>query len=149
MPLLPEGLETIKSWGFTYKTVGFSWHKINKDGSLRLGIGSYTKSNVELCLFGTRGKVGIPKKDENGNYIFTDPKEKLCVRSHRVKSAINAPKERHSKKPEVVYPRIEELFGDVSRIELFARQRKPGWDAVGLDLDGTYIQDFLAKYQNQ
>ena len=29
-PLLQEGLDTIKSWGFTYKTCGFSWIKKNK-----------------------------------------------------------------------------------------------------------------------
>lgn len=30
-PLLPRALEVIESWGFTYKTVGFYWAKLNKN----------------------------------------------------------------------------------------------------------------------
>ena len=29
-PLLPRALEVIEAWGFTYKTVGFYWVKLNK-----------------------------------------------------------------------------------------------------------------------
>jgi N6-adenosine-specific RNA methylase IME4 len=28
-PLLPEALELIKGWGFTFKTAGFYWVKLN------------------------------------------------------------------------------------------------------------------------
>ena len=92
-PKLQEGLDVIKAWGFTYKTLGFSWHKLNKDNSLFFGVGSYTKSNCEVCLFATKGKVGITKKGQP----FTDPKDKLSVRSNKVSSAINSQRERHSK----------------------------------------------------
>jgi N6-adenosine-specific RNA methylase IME4 len=126
-PRLQEGLDVIKAWGFTYKTLGFSWHKLNKDNSLFFGIGSYTKSNCEVCLFATKGKVGITKKGQP----FTDPKEKLSVRSNKVSSAINSQRQRHSKKPHEIRNRIRQLFGDVSRIELFARQSATGWDHWG------------------
>ena len=119
-PLLQEGLDVMTSWGFTYKTLGFSWHKLNKNGSLFFGVGSYTKSNCEVCLFGTRGNVGI-KQAPN----------KLFVKSNRVSSAINSQREKHSKKPSEIRDRIAELFGDVPRIELFARQSTPGWDVWG------------------
>ena len=119
-PRLEQGLELMKAWGFTYKTLAFSWHKTNKSGGLFFGVGSYTKSNCEVCLLGTRGRVGI-KPDQ----------DKLVVQSHRVSSALNSPIERHSKKPDIVRDRIVELFGDVSRIELFARERVHGWDAWG------------------
>lgn len=49
-PQLREALEVINAWGFQYKTLGFSWLKINKDGSPFFGIGYYTKSNQEVCL---------------------------------------------------------------------------------------------------
>ena len=42
-PKLQESLDVIKEWGFTYKTLAFSWHKLNQDGSLFFGVGSYTK----------------------------------------------------------------------------------------------------------
>ena len=44
-------------------------------------------------------------------------------------------KEDHSKKPEEARRRIVELIGDLPRIELFARQRVPGWDAWGNEVD--------------
>ena len=48
-PNLLEGLETIKRWGFTYKTCGFSWIKKNKKAdSLFWGMGYYTRSNKSL-----------------------------------------------------------------------------------------------------
>jgi N6-adenosine-specific RNA methylase IME4 len=130
-PKLQESLDVIKEWGFTYKTLAFSWHKLNQDGSLFFGVGSYTKSNCEVCLFATKGSVGILKKGEK----IPDSKEKLVVRSNFVSSAINAKRSRHSKKPDEIRDRIVELFGDVSRIELFARKESDGWDVWGNETD--------------
>ena len=123
-PRLAEALEVMEAWGFTYKTLGFSWHKLTKGGDLFFGVGSYAKSNCEVCLMGTRGNVGLDRG-------MNDPKVKLEVNSNCVSSAINSPRERHSKKPSEVRTRIVELFGDVSRIELFARQETEGWDVWG------------------
>ncbi len=39
--------------------------------------------------------------------------------------------EEHSKKPDVARDKIVELAGDLSRVELFARQKTPGWDVWG------------------
>ena len=56
-PLLKEGLDTIKSWNFKYKTCAFSWIKKNKKSdSLFWGLGYYTRSNNEICLLATKGK---------------------------------------------------------------------------------------------
>ena len=122
-PKLQEGLDVMTAWGFRYKTLGFSWHKTNKNGGLFFGVGSYTKSNCEVCLFGTRGKVGI--KGAN----------KLLVQSHRVSSAINSQRQRHSKKPDEIRQRIVELFGNVPRLELFAREPTEGWHVWGNEVD--------------
>lgn len=55
-PLLQEGLETIKRWGFTYKTCAFNWVKRNKKSDNWFwGLGYWTRSNSELCLLATRG----------------------------------------------------------------------------------------------
>jgi site-specific DNA-methyltransferase (adenine-specific) len=51
--------------------------------------------------------------------------------SNKVSSAVLSPLEGHSEKPQEVRDRIVELFGDVPRIELFARQKMDGWDAWG------------------
>ena len=111
-PNLQEGLDVIKAWGFTYKTLGFSWIKTNKkNGKPFFGIGYYTKSNCEVCLIGVKGKP--------------------IVVSNKVSSVIISPREEHSKKPDIVRDKIVELCGDLPRIELFARQRVDGWDCWG------------------
>lgn len=112
-PCFKEGFELIKHWGFTYKTFGFTWIKKNKksDGIFK-GMGYYTRSNAEYCLIATKGKV-------------------LERKSRSVSSVIISHLERHSKKPDEARKRITELFGDLPRIELFARQYADGWDCWG------------------
>jgi len=111
-PNLIEGLETIKKWGFKYKTCGFSWIKKNKKAdSLFWGMGYYTRSNNEICLLATKGK---PKRV-----------------SRSVHQVVYEPIREHSRKPDCVRERIVELCGDLPRIELFARQKVDGWDAWG------------------
>lgn len=53
------------------------------------------------------------------------------IKSRCVQQIIEAPIQAHSVKPDETRRRIVELLGDVPRIELFARQRAPGWDAWG------------------
>ena len=111
-PLLKEGLDTIKSWNFKYKTCAFSWIKKNKKSdSLFWGLGYYTRSNNEICLLATKGK---PKR--------------ISSAVHQV--VIDKIRE-HSRKPDCVRDRIVQLCGDLPRIELFARQRVNGWDCWG------------------
>ncbi len=112
-PCLIQGIELVKAWGFEYKTVAFTWLKqYKKCGKLFMGNGYYTRANAEYCLLATKGKV-------------------LDRKSRSVLSAVLTPIEQHSKKPKVVRERIVELFGDIPRIELFARQHAEGWDCWG------------------
>lgn len=112
-PCLNEGLELIPKWGFTYKTMAFTWIKQNKkNNGMFTGMGYYTRANAEYCLLATKGKV-------------------LERKSHSVSSVVISHIEQHSKKPDEVRERIVELFGDLPRIELFARQRVNRWDCWG------------------
>ena len=53
---MPEALEVIKAWGFTYQSFGFIWVKQNKSGEgLFTGMGYSTRKNAEVCLYATRG----------------------------------------------------------------------------------------------
>ena len=114
-PCLIQGLKTITDWGFTYKTCGFSWMKKNKKSdSLFWGLGYWTRANNEICLLATKGK---PKRV-----------------SSSVHQIIYEPIESHSKKPNCVRDKIVELCGDLSRIELFARQKTEGWYVWGNDV---------------
>lgn len=115
-PCLLEGIELISAWGFTYKTVAFTWIKLNKkNDGIFTGMGYYTRSNAEFCLLATRGKV-------------------LERKSHGVSSVVISHIERHSQKPREVRDRIVELFGDIPRVELFARQLAYGWDSWGNEI---------------
>lgn len=110
-PKIQEALDTIKAWGFEYKTVGFVWIKKNKNGGNFFGVGWYTKSNAEICLIATKGK---PPKQSN-----------------KVSQIIETIREEHSKKPQQARDKIIEFCGDLPRIELFARQAVEGWDCWG------------------
>ena len=112
MPKLNECWELIEKWGFTYKTAAFTWVKRNKKAqSWFFGLGRWTRANAELCLIATKGK---PKRI-----------------SASVHSVVDAPIRGHSQKPEEVRDRIVELVGELPRIELFAREKTPGWDVWG------------------
>ena len=111
-PMLKEGLEVLNSWGFEYKTCGFNWIKLNKNGKPFFGIGHYTKSNSELCLIGIKGKGLIILDDTISQIVMTE-------------------KDKHSKKPEEIPELIVRLVGDRKRVELFARKKREGWDVYG------------------
>lgn len=74
-------------------------------------MGGWTRANAEVCLLATRGR---PKR-----------------LSASVHSVVDAPVRAHSQKPDEVRTRIVELFGDLPRIELFAREKTQGWDVWG------------------
>lgn len=132
-PMLCEAWGIFDAWGFAFKTVAFAWVKVNKkDYSLFTGLGWWTRANVELCLLATRGH---PKRQDN-----------------TVHQIVMSRVERHSKKPDEVRRRIEQLMGDVPRVELFARQRPPGWDVWGnhiastIETPGWGDETFLQNY---
>ncbi len=110
---LEKCLEVIKSWGFTYKTIGFVWNK------KCCFMGAYTmKSGIELCLLATKGKDAH-----------------RLVKKHNIRSLIEIPRKKHSEKPTEIKERIVELVGDIPRIELFARQKTEGWDTWGNEVE--------------
>lgn len=108
-PLLPDALDVMAAWGFTYKTAAFLWCKLAESGQTRMGQGSYTRSNAEVCLLGIRGRMRRRAADVR-QVFATVPRE-------------------HSRKPDEVYSRIERLFTG-PYVELFARQQWRGWDAA-------------------
>jgi N6-adenosine-specific RNA methylase IME4 len=149
-PYLEEQIRLFDHWGFSFRTQFLNWTKLNpvgydlpkddpnyadgkpyvlyRDGlfhSVFFGVGYYAKSNPEVCLLGMRGQ--------------------LPTVSDAVSSVILAPRREHSRKPDEAYERIEQVFGDVKRIELFARQSAPGWDVAGNGIDGRDINETLAE----
>jgi N6-adenosine-specific RNA methylase IME4 len=110
--LISEGLEVMKRWGFTYKT-NIVWHKIRKDGGPDgRGVGFYFRNVTELVLFGTRGNLRT-----------------LAPGRKQVNIVISRKRE-HSRKPDELYPIIEHCSPG-PYLELFAREKRPGWTQWG------------------
>jgi N6-adenosine-specific RNA methylase IME4 len=111
--LLPEGLQVMAAWGFHYKA-NIVWHKIRKDGGPDgRGVGFYFRNVTELILFGTRGKNArtLSAGRRQVNFLATMKRE-------------------HSRKPDEIFPIIEACSSGPF-LELFARERRPGWTVWG------------------
>jgi len=106
---LPEALQVMKEWGFTYKTM-VTWVKP------QLGLGIWIRSVTEQLLFGVKGK----KRKKPG----------------RIKNVIFAPRRKYCQKPDEAYGLIEALSFP-PYIELFATKTRKGWDSLILDLPTT------------
>jgi len=125
-PLLERALGVIRAWGFTYKTVGFYWTKLQKsapsppwrEADFFKGLGFWTRANPEQCLLATRGH---PHR-----------------RAANVAKLVVSPRREHSRKPDEVYDRIEALC-EGPYLELFARATRPGWDCWGHEAEAREI----------
>lgn len=119
-PHLEKSFEVIKSWGFEYKTEAWVWVKAKKSGfGFHFGLGYYTRGNTEPCLLATRGK--------------------MSVHSHSISALIYTPVREHSRKPDEQYAKIEKLYPNMRYLELFARQRRDGWDAFGNEIENSIV----------
>jgi N6-adenosine-specific RNA methylase IME4 len=105
-PKLREALHVLDAWDFTYRT-NLAWVKD------QIGMGYYVRGQHELLLIGKRGDFPVPGE------------------SVRPPSVLHAPRARHSEKPEQAYELIEAMYPTASRIELFARGERAGWERWG------------------
>jgi N6-adenosine-specific RNA methylase IME4 len=130
---LEQGFDVLKAWGFKYKTVGFYWAKINKSAKKEainvekdffMGMGYYGRANPEQCFIGTNN-------DEVEQALLATAAKAPTRQDAGVRKLIVDYRREHSRKPDDTHARIKRLFGDVPRIELFAREGKPGWDVWG------------------
>lgn len=128
------------------------------------GSGSYTRNNAEVCLLGLKGDISKMRLRNTyiPNAVFRVPKiNPLLVEqetsipesysrsrllghheetddkffSHLEASSLFSAIGDHSEKPEETYEKIIAIFGDLPRIILFARRRRPGWYAFGDEVD--------------
>lgn len=138
-PNISMAQELLEAWGFRYINFAFTWVKLNKlwmdklvslatapteeqklfelERLFFMGNGFYTRGNPEVCLLGIRGKMPVVAKN--------------------VRQLVVSPLGEHSEKPPEVRQRIEALYGDVPRIELFARKDYPGWATWGDETQGS------------
>jgi N6-adenosine-specific RNA methylase IME4 len=105
-PCLEEAFAVLKAWGFEYKSQ-LVWDKEIP------GMGFWARGQHEPLLIATRGNPPLP------------PQEAVPA------SVIRERRREHSRKPEASYTIIECMYPDLPKLELFARQARPGWDVWG------------------
>lgn len=126
-PCLVEGqhIQIMRAWGFKPVAMAFVWIKSKKSLSNQScafidehafvkGLGHTTRQNAEYVILGRRGS---PKR--------------LTKAMHQI---IVQPRREHSRKPDEFFVRVEE-YCDGPRLELFSRQRRPGWTSFGNEVD--------------
>jgi N6-adenosine-specific RNA methylase IME4 len=123
VPLMDEGIEVLKAWGFTYKTF-ITWEKTGI-----LGMGHWLRVQTEHILIGVKGEVKPFGHQEKNIY-----RHRICE---------------HSAKPhffrELVMKLASKSFDNCERLELFARSRKgmfsdyeyEGWDVWGNQVNNS------------
>jgi N6-adenosine-specific RNA methylase IME4 len=106
VPMLAQAFKVMEAWGFTYKSA-MIWVKD------RAGTGYWLRNEAEILLIGTKGNVPAPAMGEQPAQV------------------VHEPARRHSEKPDVFAETIEQLFPNLSKMELFARKQRPGWNVWG------------------
>lgn len=151
-----EAKELAKAWGFEVRTMkGLTWVKLNErawqhiekklreqdvldfhdfldllNEQTRMNGGTYTRANSEDMLIAVRG-AGLERAAAN------------------VKQVIYSCLGEHSQKPAEARFRIEKLYGNVSRIELFSRGDAAGWHHWGNEATFNDIELVPAMFQRQ
>ena len=115
-PMLPQALEVMARWGFSYRSQ-LVWVKD------RAGTGFWVRNRHEILLLGARGDIPVPAP------------------STRPESVIAAPAGRHSEKPSEAYALIERMYPELPKIELFARAKREDWDAWGNEAPAVEQED--------
>jgi N6-adenosine-specific RNA methylase IME4 len=88
-----------------------------------MGTGYWVRDCHELLLIGVRGKIPCPSMGE------------------QLRSAIEAPKGKHSEKPDFQYEFAEKFFPNLAKIEFNARRARPGWIAWGNEAPSELAND--------
>ena len=111
-----ESYSVARAWGFKPITL-LTWAKSPRG----LGLGGAFVQTTEHLLFCRKGHLQPLKRCNTTWWNWKRPEK------------ITGPK--HSRKPDDVYDIIQSTFGDLSRIELFARQKVDGWDCWGNEVE--------------
>ena len=108
---LHDAMHVMEAWGFRYVTT-ITWAKD------KMGLGQYFRGMTEHCLFGVRGSL---------------PYKLLDGKRQQGTTLITSPRREHSRKPDDMRVMIERVSYP-PYIELFAREKVPGWDAWGKEV---------------
>jgi N6-adenosine-specific RNA methylase IME4 len=133
-PQLPQALEVLAAWGFTFKTAG-TWLKRSKHGKVAFGTGYILRSSNEPFLIGTGGSPKTTRSTRSAvvthGGAFSDADDCRDVFCPFATITIEATAREHSRKPDEAFRACEELMPDARKLELFSRTDRDGWATWG------------------
>jgi N6-adenosine-specific RNA methylase IME4 len=103
-----EALQVLDAWGFAQKTI-LTWVKS------RVGMGNWLRGQTEHCILAVRGRPVVRLKNQS--------------------TVLHAPGGKHSRKPDAFYKLVDSLCPSRAKLELFARESRPGWVGSGAELN--------------
>jgi len=130
---LPRAFEVVEAWGFAYSSTQV-WGKTLFGG----GLGGTFRINTEFFVFATRGRVQA-RDVVRGTWF-----EWGCGGDEGTLFGWKRPydwrgKPRHSAKPPEFFCDVVERISHPPFVELFARERRPGWDCWGNEVESTVM----------
>jgi N6-adenosine-specific RNA methylase IME4/ParB-like chromosome segregation protein Spo0J len=104
-----DAFAVLDAWGFRHKTI-LTWAKD------RMGTGDWLRGQTEHCLFAVRGRPVVTLTNQT--------------------TLLRGPLREHSRKPDEFHALVESLCPapEGGRLELFARQARPGWVVAGAEV---------------
>jgi N6-adenosine-specific RNA methylase IME4 len=159
-PHINSAIEIGKAWGLEYSTKSFCWFKCTKDGKKERGMpGTYTASNTEDVLLFTynrkkSGKDGNKLTPESvggrrmtpqtvwdwDSDVLVNPNNGATELWPTGTIAVREPIREHSRKPDVVAERLEQMYPNQTKLEMFCRYPRPNWTVMGNELDGLDVR---------
>jgi N6-adenosine-specific RNA methylase IME4 len=118
-PRLDFAIDLLRAWGLTYRGVAFTWVKTKKDNLTPMGAKgvrpSIVKPTTEFVIVASNVTKGRP----------------LPLADEGVPHVVLAAVMEHSRKPDEIHRRIERLYPEMTKLEMFARRPMDGWDVWG------------------
>lgn len=112
-PMLDQQIDLMRYYGIKYVTCGV-WVKRTRHGKIAFGTGYRLRGSHEPFLIGT---IGNPESSKS------------------IRSVIEGPVRENSRKPEEAYETAMRMMPHAHRrADVFARQKRPGWEAFGDEL---------------
>jgi N6-adenosine-specific RNA methylase IME4 len=101
-----QAYDVLDAWGFQEKTI-LTWVKP------RPGIGNWLRGQTEHCILAIKGRPVVQLSSQG--------------------TVLVAPIREHSRKPDEFYELVEGLCPARVRLDMFARESRPGWTSAGAE----------------
>lgn len=169
--MVEDGLKVMKAWGFTQKQI-FVWVKTKKEPFHR--VEALYKTAIKLAnnlntnpvttvkdylklLHGTVGVINLSSVLSFGMGRLFRQTHEICligINNTKIYKSLENKSQRsvcfddnkgHSIKPEILQDRLETMFPNTNKIEIFSRRIRNGWVNIGNEISNEDVRVSLEK----